>query len=293
LENIRCVLCDSDRADLFLEDEGYKAVKCGICGLVYVNPRPQYAELKVKYNDGSLIEKDIQPASIEERCLKAKLDLALIKKYKKSGKMLDIGCAEGTFLSEASKAGYEPYGAEINRKFVEYARNSYKLSNIFECDILGDDFTRNFPEGYFDIICMRNVLSHLYDPIKELNRVNRVLKQDGIFMCVTGNLGDLSIDRIRKYSCFISPHLAQHLFHYSESNISSLFGKTGFHIKKICRLSTYLDECNGLFLRAISCIFNKGLSIKILAFVRVALGWLIFKKGRWLSLVIVASKANR
>ena len=55
MEHIKCILCNVDEADFFIEDEGYKAVKCRRCGLVYVKPRPQFNELKAKFNSGSLI----------------------------------------------------------------------------------------------------------------------------------------------------------------------------------------------------------------------------------------------
>lgn len=286
MENIKCILCNSDDADFFIEDEGLKAVKCKRCGLVYVNPRPEFAELKAGYSGTSLMKAEEHIAAIDEKTLKARLDLELIKRYKKEGRMLEIGCAEGSFLSEATKQGYEPHGIEINKKFVEYARNEYRLPDIYEGDILGS----SFPEGHFDVIYMRNVLSHLHDPIKELGKVNKFLKDGGIFVCVGGNMGGLSVKQIRKYRDFISPHLSQHLFHYSEENIRCLFGKAGFRIEKIYRFSAYLDECNGLLFRIINCVLNKESSIKALAFIRVLLGKLWFKKGRLLSLIIFASK---
>ena len=122
-ENIRCILCNADEVDFVIEEGGYKAIKCKRCGLIYVNPRPKFAALKAKYSDGSLVQENKDIAAVDERSLKAKLNLVLIKKYKNSGKILDIGCAEGSFLAEANKLGYEPYGIEIIKKFDEYAKN--------------------------------------------------------------------------------------------------------------------------------------------------------------------------
>jgi SAM-dependent methyltransferase len=286
MEEIQCILCNKDDSALFLEDEGYKAVRCRRCGLIYVNPRPGYSTLKEKYNNGSLIQEDEQIASAGEKILKARLDLVLIRRFKRGGRLLEIGCGEGSFLSEANRSGYDVYGIEINKRFVEYARNEFHLSNVFRCDISES----SFKERYFDIIYMRNVLSHLHDPIKELDKINRFLKPDGIFICITGNLGDLSVERIKRYSDFNPPHLAQHLFHYSEANLHSLFKKAGFYTEKIYRFSAYLDECNGLLFRIINYILSKELSIKVLVFIRVLLGRLCFKKGRLLSLEIFASK---
>ena len=283
---IKCILCNVDDADFFIEDEGFTAVKCKRCGLMYVNPRPEFEESKERYNDSYLTEAEEHIATIDENILRAKLDLELIKRYKKEGRMLEIGCAEGSFLAEAKKSGYEPYGLEINKKFIEYARNKYQLANIFEQDILES----SFPERHFDIIYMRGVLCHIHDPIKELNKINKFLKDDGVFICVTGNIGSLSIGRIRKYRNFIHLNLSQHLFHYSEDNLRTLFNKAGFRIERIYRFSGYLEECSGLFYRILNCILKKELSIRALNFIRVLLGKLWLKKDILLYVTIFASK---
>ena len=171
---MKCVLCNVYEADLFLEEGGYKAVKCRRCGLVYVNPMPSFAELKEKYSDSSSSAVHGEIPAIEEKALKAKLDIALIKKFKEKGKILDIGCSEGTFLSQAAESGYDPHGIVINKTSVKYARGKYHLVNIFEGGILDS----SFPEEYFDIVSMRNVLSHLHNPVQEMNKINTLLKKE-------------------------------------------------------------------------------------------------------------------
>jgi len=283
---MKCILCNTDDAGLFLKENGLTALKCRRCGLVYVSPMPPFAEIKEKYSNSPSTAIDKEISAIGEKTLKAQLDLALIKKFKKNGRVLDIGCAEGAFLSQAAESGYDPYGIEINKASVKYAKDKYHLINIFEGGILESDF----PKEYFDIISMRNVLSHLRNPVQELNKLNTFLKEDGLFFCITGNLGSLSRERIKQYYNFSTPHLSEHLFHYSEKNIYTLFKMSSFSINKIYRFLSYLDECNGLFLRIIRCLLNDKLSMKVLAFVRLLLGGLCFKKGRWLSLAIIAFK---
>ncbi len=39
-EAIPCPLCEKDQYRLFAEENGFRAVKCDFCGLIYVNPRP-------------------------------------------------------------------------------------------------------------------------------------------------------------------------------------------------------------------------------------------------------------
>lgn len=286
---MKCILCNTDDADVFLKEDGLKAVKCRRCGLVYINPMPSFAELKEKYGSKPSTVTNKEIPAIEEKTLKAQLDIALIKKFKKNGRILDIGCAEGAFLAQAAESGYDPYGIEINKASLKYAKDKYHLINIFEGGIL----ERDFPKEYFDIISMRNVLSHLHKPAQELNKIKTFLKKDGLFFCITGNLGSLSKERIKKYYNFSTPHLDEHLFHYSEKNLYTLFKMAGFSINKIYRFSAYLDECNGLFFRIIRCVLNGSLSIKVLAFIRLLLGILCFKKGRWLSLAIVAFKEKQ
>ena len=78
------------------------------------------------------------------------LDGKLIKKYRKTGKICDIGCSTGEFLRALKWNSEDCYGMEINKTAKEKAREYVS----FDKDIYNS-------ESYFDIIVMRGTLQHI------------------------------------------------------------------------------------------------------------------------------------
>lgn len=103
--------------------------------------------------------------------------LALIKRFKNKGNLLDIGCAGGRFLANARKQGFNVCGIEPNPRMAAYAH-----------DVLGlDVHCRNLEEGcgaanYFDIIHAADVLEHILEIKKAMAIIRRLLHNDGILV---------------------------------------------------------------------------------------------------------------
>lgn len=109
LEFVNCPLCDKDNAWPFLFQNGYNAVKCKSCGLIYVNPRPTRQQLKLLYETDLTLSVNIT-ASLKvryEKSLEARKKLRLIRRFKQSGILLEIGPAGGYFLLSASSVRIE------------------------------------------------------------------------------------------------------------------------------------------------------------------------------------------
>ncbi|MCW4051990.1 MAG: class I SAM-dependent methyltransferase [Candidatus Bathyarchaeota archaeon] len=236
LEYIVCPICDEDYAEHLFVDNLFNLVKCGRCGLVYVNPRPSETELKGIYSD---ITADTgAPLSFPRglsgytdfgivRTQKARMMSRVISKYKKRGKILDVGCAAGYFLKVMKERGYEVRGVEVSKIFADFAKNSYGLS-VF----CGDVNQARFANENFDIVTMFDVLSHLRTPSKDLKEINRILKVGGLLILETGNKGEFrSKESVEKWSdSWGSP---EHLFHYSKKALMILLQKTGFAVLEI------------------------------------------------------------
>ncbi|MDP3790113.1 MAG: class I SAM-dependent methyltransferase, partial [Candidatus Omnitrophota bacterium] len=116
-------------------------VKCNSCGLVYINPRRDDAEILKDYSE---VVDDKYLNEKKYRLLTFNRSLELIKKYKKSGKILDIGCYIGTFLEAARQDGWDTYGVEPSRWAAAYARKELGLNvlegAVEECSKFGTDF---------------------------------------------------------------------------------------------------------------------------------------------------------
>jgi 2-polyprenyl-3-methyl-5-hydroxy-6-metoxy-1,4-benzoquinol methylase len=113
----------------------------------------------------------------------AKSQLGLIKKHKSGTTLLDIGCGEGFFLYNAAKAGYTAKGIEISQEAAEYAGREFDL------DVEAKPFEElQFPENYFDVVTLWQVLEHVPYPLIVLKEVHRILKPDGLLATSTPDI---------------------------------------------------------------------------------------------------------
>jgi SAM-dependent methyltransferase len=157
--------------------------------------------------------------------------LKLLKKFRIDGRLLEIGPGGGYFLDESRRAGFEPFGVELNLRQTKFIKEQLNIP------VETNPFTESSFSGiYFDIICHFDVISHLYDPISEFKILNKRLKEEGILFFETGNGGDLS----RRWLKFIGRlQYPQHLFLFSKKNIEQLCHQTGFEIMKIYQYSIF------------------------------------------------------
>lgn len=248
-EYVPCALCRSDDTDFFVEDSGFNLVRCNRCGLVFVNPRPTWEELTRIYNISVQAGKGVidnagymDLAYLHE--LKARMLLSIIKRYKKTGKILDIGCAAGFFLNLARLQGFEPHGVEVSKAFCDFASSHLKLD--VSCGDLGEI---NYPSEYFDVVTMFDVLSHLPTPVENLNEVNRILRKGGLLMIETGNRGELNAKAVEKWGgVWGTPG---HLYHFGTRTLLRLLETTGFDCLGINKSPIILSSIMEIALRRI------------------------------------------
>lgn len=157
----------------------------------------------------------------ENRALAFKKVIARIKKLKSSGRWLDVGCATGTLLVEAYKEGYEVYGIEPSAWAAKIAqKEGLKVKT-------GRIETVNFPQGYFEVVTMIDVLEHLINPQLGLQKVAGLLKKGGLVCLVTPNIQSLTARFLKEKWWHIRPG---HFFYFSPQTINILLKEAGFEI---------------------------------------------------------------
>ena len=107
------------------------------------------------------------------------------------GDILDIGSADGTFtkvILDKSKAK-SIIGIDVLKDSVYWARRHWKKNKKMTFR-LGDAHDLKFKSEMFDAVFALEVLEHVFEPIKVLKEVRRVLKKDGyaIFMVPSESL---------------------------------------------------------------------------------------------------------
>jgi 2-polyprenyl-3-methyl-5-hydroxy-6-metoxy-1,4-benzoquinol methylase len=162
-------------------DKYGRHVKCRSCHLIYVNPIEKASKINEAYS-----QRESADASIirETRLSATESQVGLIKQYKNGTRLLDIGCGEGFFLFNASKAGYTTKGVELSQGAAEYARREFGL------DVEAKPFEElRFPENHFDVITLWQVLEHVPYPRMILKEAHRILKPGGLLAMSTPDIG--------------------------------------------------------------------------------------------------------
>lgn len=196
-----------------------RVVSCRHCGLSFLNPHHDARKLIDNYvsmtDDTYMLEEAGRRSS-------ARQILKRLRKYTSGTRLLDIGCATGLLLDEASKMGWEVYGVELSHWGVNYATDKLGLKNIVQ----GTLKDAHFPRSFFDAIVMTDVIEHLTDPKAIMHDIRLILRPSGVFCCTTPDI-DSTVSKILKAKWWGIKR--SHLFYFNRSTMRKLFDATGFH----------------------------------------------------------------
>jgi 2-polyprenyl-3-methyl-5-hydroxy-6-metoxy-1,4-benzoquinol methylase len=275
LETVNCPVCGGNNYKPYITDAKelyggtdnfFNVVKCCDCQMIFTNPRPTKDTIGFFYPDSAgYYQPDSRNKdnSIEEKITKTvlanyygyqfespfgkfwaflfkkifwhKLAVAHIPRFVPGGRLLDIGCSWGSFAAKMTRYGWEVHGIEINKKAVEYAKNTLGLNNIFNGFF--DEY--KCPEDFFDVVHMSMALEHIHEPAECLNRVYKFLKKGGQLILSVPDISGFEARIYGKYAYTL--HVPQHLNHFSPVTIKSMLNKTGFTVKKIVHQSSAKD----------------------------------------------------
>ena len=239
MENIICNLCEAedysivyekipDREDVEITAKYSAAkgvlctdqvVKCNKCGLVYINPRLEDNTIIKAVSEG---DDKFYVSQREGRIETFRRGIELVEKYSPSGKILDVGCAAGFFLTAAKERGWETYGVEPNTFLCEYGKNEFGL-NVFN----GTLKDAKFSDGYFDVVTMWDVLEHTTDPLSELHEANRILKKGGVLVINFPDFDSIWAKVFRRKWWFLLSH---HLYYFTPKTLRLMLEKAEFEV---------------------------------------------------------------
>lgn len=232
---VDCFLCGcKDKLILFhCEDIEWKVpgefymAKCLGCGLVYVTPQPQESEIGKFYPKAyyfRLAGEALPESYIRRLNKKLASRTALIKRFKKEGKLLEIGCGDGSFLNFIKDKGFDVYGLDFSQDAASQAKDKIGSDRVF-CGRIKD---AAYPVENFDVICLFEVLEHFNNPFEILSEVKKLLKKDGVLIATVPNFGCLERNLLGR--CWYGVDVPRHLHHFTDKSLKSLITKADFKI---------------------------------------------------------------
>jgi len=143
--------------------------------------------------------------------------------YRGSGKLLDVGTGGGSYLFRLQQWGWQTFGVETSRTGCQRAR-SLGL-NVFH----GTLEAARFPDRFFDVVHLSNVLEHLPDPIATFDEIYRILRPDGLVYLTVPNTHSLVFRLFREH--WYALDVPRHVISYSPKTLRTIAEKAGFSIQ--------------------------------------------------------------
>lgn len=248
METTVCNYCGSSEHDPFRvlpdllldrSDVRTDLVSCRHCGLVYQNPRPTVEEMSAHYPP----EYDsYAPNPVAERTpwlLRIVYDYGVRKRAQavtrvvSSGRLLDVGCATGTFLLGMRRhSNLELFGVEISRHAAEIARS--EGLNV----VTGSLEQAAFPDEHFDAITLWDVFEHLHDPAGTLEELHRILRPGGALIMRVPNLDSWDARLFGPYWAGLDA--PRHTYVFRIQDLRRFLSRAGFNrLEMRCNIGSY------------------------------------------------------
>lgn len=185
-EKVDCPLCHIAPEPFAVDDHGFNLCKCPQCGLQFVTPRLDFEQLadKVYTNHYFYPREDDGNLDPAERHLYTQQLSNFERLLGRKGRVLDIGCGNGSFLSFAEQHGWEIAGVDI-----KLSADARRLTcPLWEGRLQDIDFGGE----RFDCIRLNHVLEHTQNPVEELVIIRGLLKPGGIVYLSVPNIAGIS-----------------------------------------------------------------------------------------------------
>ncbi len=174
--------------------------------------------------------------------------LALIRRYAplEDKRILDVGCGLGTYVKKMRDFSEQVYGVDVDPQKV--AEASQTLPNIQ----LAPAEKLPFPDGFFDVVLLHEVIEHVEDDRQAIREAHRVIKAGGrIVIFAPNRLYPLethgifwrgkyrfgNVPLVNYLPGFLRQRLCPHVRTYTRGDIRRLFG--GLDVEVIVHIQIY------------------------------------------------------
>jgi len=141
------------------------------------------------------------------------------------GRLLEFGCANGNYLFEMKKKGWEVEGIEYSQSAAQTA-----IDRGISVEVASIESAQPRDKKY-DVVVAWMVMEHLHDPVYALRKIRGWVVSDGYFVFSIPNSNSIARKLFKDLSYDL--HLPNHLYHYSDKTIVTLLEGCGWELVSI------------------------------------------------------------
>lgn len=225
-EDIRCCVCGNTNHNAFTvkyKKHNCWIVECNQCSFTFI---PPYFRKKITYDNykDNGVAEAVRQGNNWVKIERHKLRYDLIKKYKPTGKLFDLGAGWGHFMLTGQMLGYDVYGIEIAEQPYLYAKNDLKLP------VDHIDFFKMDEAKKFDVITMWDVLEHIDKADEVIEKCAKLNEKDGILVI---QVPQIDSSEAKKHKDSWKMMGLDHVNYFGKKTITLLLEKYGYKVETI------------------------------------------------------------
>lgn len=222
-----CPLCSRQDVETYSDDRGRqlaasnlgssrqdvshgKILRCRTCGFGFRQLRPTDEELSRLYRQ---LDPEVYERETRGRLRTAQRHLKIVQRYVAGGRLVDVGCASGSFLRCAADAGWSVVGVEPAQTLCAKAKQLLSGRGDILCTSLQQ---AGLAPSSFDALTLWDVLEHVPDPLEFMKYCASLLKPGGYLFA---NVPDLDSRQARFLGERWPLLLAEHLNYFNRRSL--------------------------------------------------------------------------
>ena len=216
-------------------------VRCRRCGHMQVAEFPPRETLDRAY--GEVTDAAYLDEEAGQRATAARTLERIERHLPRPGALCDVGCWVGFLVSEAERRGWSAEGVEPSEFAAAFARERFGL-RVQTGTLEGAELA----PASFDCVVMGDVIEHLPDPGRSLDRVGSLLRGGGVLHLALPDAGSAVARRLGSRWWSVLP---THVQYFTRASLARLLAGHGFTVEwigtapKAFTVRYYLERLRG------------------------------------------------
>jgi 2-polyprenyl-3-methyl-5-hydroxy-6-metoxy-1,4-benzoquinol methylase len=206
----------------YLTQETFEIHRCNQCGLLMTEPLPQGQSIARYYPPQYRGNRHGFTGGVRSSLRRRVVESNFPKGFR--GRLLDIGCGDGSFAMHMKSHGWEVSATEIDPDTVDRM-----CRKGVDAKLSGDAESDGFDQK-FDAITCWHVMEHLEHPRQVTEWVKTQLAEDGVFQATVPNARSLQAKIFGRH--WVHLDVPRHRQHYSPATLRSMLQHAGFEINR-------------------------------------------------------------
>jgi SAM-dependent methyltransferase len=209
----------------YLSCQSFDIVRCRSCGLMVTNPFPDATEIgeyyPARYRGSRHSFTERMRTVLRRRAIESYFPRGF------KGRLLDVGCGDGSFALEMRRRGWAVSATEIDDPTVKMLRAKGVDAKSPE------EAERRGFEALFDAVTCWHVMEHVEQPLRTAKWIKLLLKSEGIFQVTVPNVASLQARVFGRR--WIHLDVPRHRYHFTRLTLGSLLCSASFQpVRSTC-----------------------------------------------------------